>query len=115
MQIVNLLNLDYPTETGMRLCEEVLATLAALLKDNEASRQRLKADVGYDTLLNVLLSRSGTGGPSQGILTQVACLALEVGVKPALAMQSIPVACILSEISGPIDPAGCSVPCKLPQ
>ena len=78
VQIVNLLNLDYPSDIGMRLCEEVLATLVALLKDNEASRQRLRADVGYDTLLNVVLSRSGPQGPSQAILEQVACLTLEV-------------------------------------
>ena len=78
VQIVNLLNLDHNTEVGMRLCEEVLATLVALLKDNEASRQRLKADVGYDTLSMVVLSRCGKQGPSEAILAQVACLALEV-------------------------------------
>ena len=78
VQIVNLLNLDYPAHIGMRLCEEVLATLGALLKDNEASRHRLKTDVGYDTLQSVVLSCCGSIGPSQAILEQVLSIVLEV-------------------------------------
>lgn len=80
VQIVNLLNLDYPSDVGEHLCAEVLATLAALLRDNEANRHRLKADVGYDTLQHVVLSRSSTDGPSKAVLLQVLCLALEVSI-----------------------------------
>ena len=79
VQIVNLLNLDYPPAIGLRLCQEVLATLGSLLRGCEANRQRLRTHVGYDTLASVVLTRGGAAGPSQGILEQVLCLALEVG------------------------------------
>ena len=78
MQVVNLLSVDYPPDLGARMCEEVLSTLVSLCKGNEASRQRLEADVGYDTLLSAVLGRCGEAGPTQGVLEQMLCLALEV-------------------------------------
>ncbi len=55
MQVVNLLNFDYEGGHGARLCEEVLATLTALLAGNEASRRRLVSDVGYDQILTAVM------------------------------------------------------------
>ncbi len=55
MQAVNLLNFDYEGGHGAQLCEEVLATLTALLTGNEASRRRLVSDVGYDQILTAVM------------------------------------------------------------
>ena len=79
VQLLNLLNIDYPPEAGTQLCEKVLATLMALLAGNEASRQQLQQGVGYDTLLSIVLRCSGPHGPSGGILMQLLHLVLEVG------------------------------------
>ena len=62
VQVVNLLNCDYPDGAGPALCEAVLATLTALLAGNEASRRRLIADVGYDQILTAL-ARQVLGAP----------------------------------------------------
>lgn len=78
MQLLNLLNIDYPPEVGTQLCEKVLATLTVLLAGNEASRQQLQQAVGYDTLLDIVLRCSGARGPSGGILVQLLHLVLEV-------------------------------------
>ena len=55
MQVVNLLNFDYEGGHGAFLCEEVLATLTALLAGNEGSRRRLVSDVGYDQIQTAIM------------------------------------------------------------
>lgn len=59
MQVVNLLNFDYEDGRGPQLCEEVLATLTALLEGNDASRRRLVSDVGYDQILTAIMRQVG--------------------------------------------------------
>ncbi|KAK9824084.1 hypothetical protein WJX72_007613 [[Myrmecia] bisecta] len=89
VQIINLLNLDYPPALGARLCEEVLGTLCALLAGNEASRKRLRNDVGYDTLLSILLRRAAPRGPSQSLLLKVLGLILEHEYDPSATGQTV--------------------------
>jgi hypothetical protein len=55
VQVVNLLNFNYEGGHGARLCEEVLATITALLAGNDASRRRLVSDVGYDQILTAVM------------------------------------------------------------
>ena len=78
VQIVNLLNLDFPAETGTELCVNVLQSLQTLIAGNEANRQRLRADIGYDTLQSGLLKHVPSSGPSQALLEAVLGLILEV-------------------------------------
>jgi hypothetical protein len=54
VQVVNLLNFDYEGGHGAFLCEEVLATLTALVAGNEGARRRLVCDVGYDQILTAI-------------------------------------------------------------
>lgn len=78
MQVVNLLNLDYPSDVGPPLVEEVLATLMSLMAGNQSSRCRISTDVGYDTLLHIILRQTAPGGPSRSLLTRLLNLVLEV-------------------------------------
>lgn len=78
VQLLNLLNIDYPAEVGTQLCEQVLSTLTALLAGNDSCKNEMKQNVGYDTLLSVVLHRTAPKGPSGGVLMQVLHLILEV-------------------------------------
>ena len=82
VQIVHLLNLDYPPELGSQLCCLVLATLTALLAGNEASRNRVRDDVGYDTLFSIITRLVGPAGPSEQLVLHMLGLALEVSPTP---------------------------------
>jgi hypothetical protein len=53
------------------LARQVLATLTALLAGNGSSRVRLRADVGYDTLLRMVLRQAGPAGPQQPLLLAI--------------------------------------------
>ncbi len=75
---MNLLNLDFPVETGTEVCVKVLQALQNLVAGNEANRQRLRADIGYDTLRIGLLKHVPESGPSQMLLEAVLGLILEV-------------------------------------
>lgn len=81
VQLLNLLNIDYPPEAGTQLCEKVLATLMVLLAGNEASRKQLQQGVGYDSLQNIVLKCTAPHGPSGGILMQLLHLVLEVRLR----------------------------------
>ena len=78
VQLANLLNHDFSTADGTALLGEVADTLALLLAGNGSSRTRLKHDVGYDTLLRILLRLTGPGGPQQALLVKLMGLILEV-------------------------------------
>ena len=78
LQLLHLLNLDHSPEQGEDLCFEVLATLTALLCNNEASRSRLQDVVGYDTLFNIIVKLVDSHGPSEQLLMQLLGLVLEV-------------------------------------
>lgn len=78
VQLLNLLNTDFSPEAGSQLCERVLSTLTSLLAGNEASRKKLQQDVGYDTLLSIVLRRTAPTGPCAGVLMQLLHLILEV-------------------------------------
>ena len=56
----------------------MLATLTALLAGNSSSRVRLRADVGYDTLLRMVLRLAGPPGPQQPLLLAIMGPVLEV-------------------------------------
>ena len=75
---MHLLNLDYPPELGCQLCCQVLATLTALLAGNEASRNRVRDDVGYDTLFSIITRVVGSTGPSEELLVHMLGFTLEV-------------------------------------
>ncbi len=60
---------------------QVLATLTALLAGNGSSRVRLRADVGYDTLLHMVLRQAAPAGPQQRLLLATMGPVLEVRVK----------------------------------
>ena len=79
---MHLLNLGYPPELGSQLCCQVLATLTALLAGNEASRNRVRDDVGYDTLFSIITRLVGPAGPSEELLLHMLGFVLEVS--PAL-------------------------------
>jgi len=81
VQLLNLLNIDYSPEAGTQLCEMVLPTMTALLAGNQRSRKRLQDDIGYDTLLSLVLRRTAPKGPSGGVLMQVLHLLLEVSCR----------------------------------
>ena len=76
--MLNLLNIDYPPETGTQLCIGVLSTLTALLAGNEASRKQLQLNPGYDSVLRAVLERTAPKGPTDKVLLQVLHLILEV-------------------------------------
>lgn len=79
MQLTNLLNLESPeAEAGAALAGEVLDTLTALLAGSSSSRARLVHDVGYDTLLRLLLRVAGPLGPQQPLLVKTMGPILEV-------------------------------------
>lgn len=78
MQIVNLLNVDTQPEIGSHLCLKVLQALTALLSGNEASRNRVRDDIGYDTLYSVIARLVGSEGMSRQLLMQLLSLILEV-------------------------------------
>ena len=82
MQLLNLLNIDYPPEAGTQLCQMVLPCLTALLAGNPASRKQLQEGVGYDSLLSIVLRRTAPQGPSGGVLMQMLHLILEVSCTP---------------------------------
>lgn len=114
MQLLNLLNDDYPPEAGAQLCERVLATLTALLAGNVAAREHLSSEVGYDTLLNIVLRRTAPTGPSGGVLRQLLHLVLEVS--PLLRVMTpeglVTFFCLCSNLSGSgasIEPSHASV------
>lgn len=56
---------------------KVLQSLQTLIASNEANRQRLRADIGYDTLQSGLLRHAPPSGPSQLLLEAVLGLILE--------------------------------------
>ena len=76
---MNLLNVECGPELGSQLCLRVLQTLTALLSGNEASRIRVRDDIGYDTLYSMLTRLVGPEGPSKQLLMQLLSLILEVG------------------------------------
>ena len=78
VQLVNLLNLDFTPSQGIALAREVLDTLSELLAGNRSSRERLKHDVGFDTLLRILLRLAGPQGPQQPLLVKIMGPILEV-------------------------------------
>lgn len=83
MQLTNLLNLDSEAEAaGCVLAGDVLDTLTALLADNSSSRARLAHDVGYDTLLRLVLRATGATGPQQPLLVKMIGLILEARMWP---------------------------------
>jgi len=67
---------------------QVLATLTALLAGNGSSRVRLRADVGYDTLLHMVLRQAGPAGPQQRLLLATMGPVLEVCNKPSTCITS---------------------------
>ena len=66
-----------PNPNPPALAPQVLATLTALLAGNGSSRVRLRADVGYDTLLRMVLRQAGPAGPQQPLLLAVMGSVLE--------------------------------------
>lgn len=78
VQLVNLLNVDCESDVGSQLCFKVLQTLTALLSGNEASRIRMRDDIGYDTLFSIISRLLGSQAPSQQLLMQLLSLTLEV-------------------------------------
>ena len=80
VQLVNLLNLEFTSSDGAALAGEVLDTLTGLLAGNRSSRERLKHDVGFDTLLRIMLQVAGSRGPQQPLLVKMMGPILEVCV-----------------------------------
>lgn len=79
VQLTNLLNVEsLEKEAGAALAGDVLDTLTALLAGNSSSRARLAHDVGYDTLLRLLLRAAGPEGPQQPLLVKMMGPILEV-------------------------------------
>lgn len=79
-----------------RLCCKVIQTLAALLCGNEASRNRVRDDIGYDTLYSLLSGLVGKEGPSEELLMQLLSLVLEArgfpfSFLPTALQESLPV------------------------
>ena len=71
MQLTNLLNIESPDgEAGSVLAGDVLDTMGALMAGSTSGRARLAQDVGYDTLLRLLLRAAGTEGPQQPLLVK---------------------------------------------
>ena len=75
-------NHDFERAAPWKLLQ-VLATLTALLAGNGSSRVRLRADVGYDTLLHMVLRLAGLAGPQQRLLLATMGPILEVRSKHA--------------------------------
>ncbi|KAK9905588.1 hypothetical protein WJX75_002584 [Coccomyxa subellipsoidea] len=89
VQVVNLLNFNYEGGHGARLCEEVLATITALLAGNDASRRRLVSDVGYDQILTAVMRQTPEEGPQQSLLLSILGLILEADYDPSTSEQII--------------------------
>lgn len=66
------------SEQGGQVCLRVLQTLLALLAGNEASRNRMQEDIGYDTLYSAIVRVVGPQGFSNQLLMQLLSLVLEV-------------------------------------
>ena len=57
MQVVNVLNGELSGPAAHALMEAALSTLTALIVGSDAQRLRLRCDVGYDALHDVLASQ----------------------------------------------------------
>ena len=57
VQVVNVLNGELSTRAAHALMEAALSTLTALIVGSDAQRLRLRCDVGYDALHDVLASQ----------------------------------------------------------
>lgn len=76
VQVINLLNRDYPAPVAITLCCEVIHTLRALLVSSPDAHDAFKALVGYDTLQKVLLERCSV--PPRAVLQAVVAMLLQV-------------------------------------
>lgn len=76
MQVINLLNREYPPSVAITLSCQVLHTLRVLLKSSPTAQEAFASMVGYDTLQRVLLKRCSV--PPRAMLQAVVAMLLQV-------------------------------------